>query len=289
MPPLSSHMCTTWPLNTDAACWDIPAGTPQATIDFWHRAASEYLWAATGRRLGPSCPVTVRPCRKSCAEGYGQYFNQGQFLGSGFQFTGGMIPYMAGGRMYNATLCGCTADCHCGPELCQIELPGPVYDIVDVQLDGFTVDSATYALYDARFLTRINDPQDEIEEPHCWPTCQDLTLTPAHPGTFSVTFRTGLSLNNMATAAVTELTAHFIRGCNGCGCGTGTQRNLSRLSRQGVELEFVDPQSLFDNGLTGIPVVDWFIRVQNPDGLTKQSRVLSPDAPKRPRIYGGNV
>lgn len=286
--PLRADNCTVWPLNRDAGCWDIPDTVTEETITVWQRVASEYLWMMTGRRLGPSCPVTVRPCRKSCVDAgwlSGRYLNQGQY-----QATGGFIPYMLNGRMYNATLCGCDAECHCGPELCEIELPGPVYDIVDVQLDGFTVDSATYALYDARYLTRINDTSSGTETERCWPACQDMTLTPAHPNTFSVTYRTGLNLSGMATMAVTELTAHFIRGCNGgCGCGTGTRQNLQRLSRQGVELEFADPQQLFDDGRTGIELVDFFIRSQNPHGLGSQLRVLSPDAPKRPRIWGGVV
>lgn len=288
MPALDSQVCTVWPLNTTAGCWDIPADTPQATIDFWNRVATDYLWAMTGRRLGPSCPVTVRPCRKSCFDsyGFGRWLNQGQ----GLRSTGGWIPYMHDGEMRNASLCGCVQECHCGPELCQIDLLGPVYDVVDVQLDGQTVDSSTYALYDARYLTRINDLSSGTETERCWPTCQDMTLTPANPGTFSVTYRTGLNLSGIATMAVTELTAHFIRGCNGgCGCGSGARQNLQRLSRQGVELEFADPQQLFTDGRTGIEVVDFFIRSMNPHGLADQLRVLSPDAPRRPRIWGGVV
>lgn len=285
MTPLNAGNCDPWPINTAVGCWDVPADTPPATVEMWQRVASEYLWAMTGRRLGPSCPVTVRPCRKSCFDASwlsGRFLNQGQYLS-----TGGFIPYMMNGRMYNATVCGCDTDCHCGPELCEIDLPGPVFDIQSVTIDGAVVDPATYGIYDGRYLTRLNTGV-ATDEAKCWPTCQDMTLPPTEVGTFAVTYRSGLALSSMATMAVTELTAHFIRGCNGgCGCGSGTRQNLQRLSRQGVDLEFADPQELFTDGRTGIETVDFFIRAANPYGVADQLRVISPDSPKRPRQWNG--
>lgn len=286
MAALDSQNCQVWALETTHGCWDIPEDTPPETIQFWNRVASDYLWQMTGRRLGPSCPLTIRPCLKRCADNYGigRFLNQGQY-----QSTGPWIPYMVDGQMRNASLCGCVRDCHCGPELCQIDLVDPVYDVTNVRVDGIDVPSSTYTVIDARYLTRVNDGIAG-EEPRCWPSCQDLTLTDAHPGTFSVTYRTGLTLSGLAHAAVTMLTAHFIKGCSGgCGCGVGTRQNLSRLSRQGVDLEFADPQQLFDDGRTGIELVDFFIRGANPYGLGSQMRVLSPDAPKRGVIWGGVV
>lgn len=287
---LDSTNCTVWPIDTDAGCWDIPADTPASTITTWQRFASEYLWAMTGRRLGPSCPFTVRPCRKSCADAYGisRFLNQGQY--NGLQATGGWIPYLgADGQFRNASLCGCVRDCHCGPELCEVDLPGPVYDIVEVRIDGLVVDSGTYVVSDGRYLTRVNSGLAN-DEPLCWPSCQDMTLTDAHENTFAVTYRTGVNLSGMATMAVTELTAHLIRGCNGgCGCGAGTTQNLQRLTRQGVELEFADASQVFQDGRTGIDHVDMFIRSMNPSGLANPLRVLSPDAPRRPRIWGNVV
>lgn len=284
MGALDSQLCNVWPINTTVGCWDIPPDTPQATIDLWQRVASDYLWAMTGRRLGPSCAITVRPCRKRCMDGWAGFLT---FWPAGYNGSP-WIPYVdRNGDMRNATLCGCVQDCHCGPELCQIELPNPVYDIIEVSVDGLVVPSSTYALYDARYLTRITDAGDETL---CWPSCQDLSKSPSFPDTFAVTYRTGLQLSGLAIMAVTELTAHFIRGCSGgCGCGVGTQKNLSRLSRQGVDLEFADPQQLFDDGRTGIELVDFFIKSMNPYGLGSQLRVLSPDAPKLPKIWGGVV
>ena len=266
---------------------DIPDDTTPEVIERWRQVAAELLYALTGNRFGPSCPVTVRPCRKACAESYGRYFNQGQFLGAGFQATGPFIPYMAGGAMYNASLCGCASQCHCGPELCKVYLPGPVYDIVAVDISGTVVPPAQYNVLDGQYLVRRSDVDAEDPAGTCWPSCQDMSLPPGAENTFTVTYRTGIPLSALGVAALSALTAHYIRGCEGCGCGVTANKNLTRLNRQGVQLEFASPQQLLGDGRTGIDVVDQFIHAVNPGGLPRAMRVLSPDAPRRPRIWYG--
>ncbi len=285
--PLNSGLCSLdgWTLDPD--CMDIPDTTPPEVIERWRLVAAELLFALTGNRFGPSCPVIVRPCLKRCADSYSRYFNQGQYLGSGFQFTGGFIPYMAGGQMYNASLCGCGSQCHCGPELCQVYLPGPIYDIVSVDIDGATVDPATYGILDGRYLVRSSAAPDDAAGGTCWPGCQDMSLPPTSEGTFTVTYRTGIPVSALGTAALTALTAHYIRGCQGCGCGAGNNRNLSRLSRQGVDLQFVDAQQVLADGRTGIEIVDAYINAVNPSRLPRQLRVASPDSPRPPRLWYG--
>lgn len=283
MAPLDASVCEPWPL--EPSCFDIPEDVPPATVTMWNQIATDLLWALTGRRLGPDCPITVRPCRKTCADGWASRLS---FWPAGYNGSP-WIPYVGtDGQMRNATLCGCAQDCHCGSELCQIWLPGPVYDIVTVDLDGVVVDPATYQVVNGRYLRRLTDiTVPDMPVNGCWPTCQDLSLASGQPGTFTVTYRTGLALPEAAKMAVTQLTAHFIRGCDGggCGCGVGTRQNLQRLSRQGVDLEFADPQQVFTDGRTGIELVDQFIRAYNPLGLGGQLRVLSPDAPRRPEIW----
>src|SRR5262245_51593885 len=134
--PLNPGVCQVWPTDF-TTCHQIPDTLTEAQRTSYIRAASEYLFSVTGRRFGPGCPIVVRPCRKSCAEDFGllsgRYLNQGQY-----RSTGGWIPYMRDGQMYNASLCGCRQDCHCGDEVCEIELVGPVYDIQSVRVDGHT-------------------------------------------------------------------------------------------------------------------------------------------------------
>lgn len=279
--PLASGLCSLDGWTLDESCMKIPPDTPPETIERWRLVAAELLYALTGNRFGPSCPVTVRPCRKQCAEGFSSFLFQGQSVMS----TGPWIPYMRNGEMYNASMCGCTSDCHCGPELCEVFLPGPVYDIVSVDVDGAVVDPATYGILDGRFLVRSSATPEDAAGGNCWPSCQDMSLVPGQPNTFTVVYRTGIPLTALGVAALSELTAHYIRGCDGCGCGVSTNKNLSRLSRQGVDLQFVDPQQVLEDGRTGIPIADQFIHAVNPGGLPRAMRVLSPDAPKRPRIW----
>lgn len=283
--PLQTGLCSLDGWELDPSCMDIPDTTPPEVIERWRLVAAELLYALTGNRFGPSCPVTVRPCRKQCAETYGRFFNQGQFLGAGFRFTGPFVPYMSAGRMYNASLCGCTSDCHCGPELCEVYLPGPIYDIVSVDIDGETVLPATYSVLDGRYLVRSSATPDDAAGGQCWPSCQDMSLPPGEDGTFTVVYRTGLALPALGVAALSALAAHYIKGCEGCGCGAGPTKNLTRLQRQGVQMEFASPQQLLSDGRTGIEIVDQFIHAYNPSGLPRAMRVISPDAPKRPRIW----
>jgi len=283
--PLASGLCSLDGWTLDESCMDIPPGTPPETVERWRQVAAELLYGLTGQRFGPSCPVTVRPCRKQCAEGFGLL--AGRFLYQGAQSTGPFIPYMRAGQMYNASLCGCRSDCHCGPELCEIYLPGPIYDVVSVDINGEVVDPLTYNVLDGQYLVRRSDTADDANGGTCWPGCQDMSLPPGAEGTFTVVYRTGVPLPAMGVAALSQLTAHYIKGCNGCGCGVGTLNNLRSLSRQGVDLEFQDAQQTLADGRTGLPLVDLFIHTVNPSRLPQAMRVLSPDAPKRPRIWYG--
>lgn len=284
--PLTSGLCSLDGWTLDRTCMDIPAGTSEETIESWRQVAAELLFGLTGNRFGPSCPVTVRPCLKRCADEMGlfagRFFNQGQYLS-----TGPFIPYMRDGMMFNASLCGCSGDCHCGPELCEVFLPGPIYDIVSVDIDGATVDRATYNILDGRYLVRRSDVAVDASGGVCWPSCQDMSLPPGEPNTFTVVYRTGIPVPAAGRAALSELTAHYIQGCVGCGCGAQNNKRLRSLSRQGVDLEFEDLSTTLAEGRTGLPLTDLFIHTYNPSKLSHAPRVLSPDAPRRPRIWYG--
>lgn len=256
--------CEAWPVDT--SCCDLPEGTPQETIDRWALVATTYLWLSTGRRYGPSCPVTVRPCRKSCADAWGPLASR---WGSAWT-TGPWLPYKGpDGLWRNASPCGCTDDCSC-TELCQVYLEGPVYDVVSVQDGEVLLPPEAYRVDNGNLLVRTDG--------NCWPDCQDMAAAPGEPNTLAVTYRTGLGLDSLALAAVSELTCHYIRGCSGsCGCGANPPRNLRSLSRQGVTMDMADPITMSETGLTGIRSVDDWIRLVNPQRLQAPMRVYSPD------------
>ncbi|MFD4314985.1 hypothetical protein [Streptomyces sp. NPDC058548] len=262
--PLQIGPCEAWP--TDLCC-DIPEGMPEEEVERWTLVASIILWGLSGRRWGP-CPVTVRPCRRSCLESTVTSFQ----AGAG---TGPWIPYIGvDGAWRNASVCGCKSDCSCG-ELCEVYLPGPVYDIVEVNVDGDVLVPEQY---------RVDAPGKLVRtDGECWPTCQDLAAPPGEPGTFTVTYRWGLPLDAAAIAAVSELTCHLLKGCSpGGSCGCKTNRNLTRISRQGVDMEMPDPTLIYSEGRTGLPMSDMWLAMVNPYRMTSPSRVYSPDF-KRPR------
>ncbi|KQW11410.1 hypothetical protein [Streptomyces sp. Root369] len=256
--------CEAWP--TRLCC--TTEGVEDEELERWTLVASQILWALSGRRIGP-CPVTVRPCRRACLESSGFFSFQ---AGAG---TGPWIPYIGtDGLWRNASTCGCRSDCSCG-ELCEVWLEGPVYDITEVDIGGQVLAPEQYRVDAAGRLVRVGGG--------CWPDCQDMAAAPGEPDTFTVTYRIGLPVDEAAVAAVSELTCHLLKGCGGSGsCGCKANRNLTRLVRQGVEMELADPQAIYSDGRTGLPLVDMWLTVVNPYRLASPSRVYSPDF-RRPR------
>jgi hypothetical protein len=118
----------------------------------------------------------------------------------------------------------------------------------------------------------------------CWPSCQDPSVPDTEEGTFSVTYRPGRVLPVAGQIAAGKLAGEFLKACAGSSCALPAQ--ISSLSRQGVDVEFVDPATVFDNGRTGIYEVDLFINAVNPAGMRRRSRVMSPDIQRGPVVYG---
>lgn len=163
--PLQPYPCEPWRFVPD--CCSLPEGTTEETINRWGRVATNMLWGLSGRRWGPLCPITVRPCRKSCLDGY-QY---GVRWGS----VGPWIPYLGrDGKWRSASVCGCSNDCSCG-ELCEVRLEGPALDVVSVTIGGETLDPVAYRVDASNLLVRTDGG--------CWPDCQDMAAPCGEPNT----------------------------------------------------------------------------------------------------------
>lgn len=264
--PLQAGPCEPWDVDL---CCDVDDIDP-VQVTRWATAASFILWALSGRRYGPSCPITVRPCRRSCMDAYPLMVNWAAGAGP-------WIPYIGvDGQWRNASVCGCKQDCSC-TELCEVRLDGPVYDIVEVNVDGVVLpgNGAAYRVDSPNLLVRLDG--------ECWPDCQDMAEPAGTDGTFTVTYRTGLPLDPAATAAVSELTCHFLRGCSPGTCGCKANRNVTKINRQNYQMEFADPTLIYSEGRTGLPLADLWLAAVNPYRMTSPSRVYSPDY-KRPRV-----
>lgn len=261
--PLQIGPCDPWDIDL---CCEAPED-PEI-VERWQRVASQLLWRLSGMRIGP-CPVTVRPCRQACLESSPISFQ------AGYASTGGWVPYIGvDGLWRNASLCGCKSGCSCG-ELCEVRLEGPVYDVTEVDVDGEVLVPEAYRVDAPGRLVRTDG--------ECWPTCQRLDLPPGEEGTFTVTYRWGLPLDEAAIAAVSELTCHLMKGCNPGSCGCKANPRATRITRQGFEMEMPDPTLIYSEGRTGLPLTDLWLATVNPYRQTSPSRVYSPDF-KRPRV-----
>lgn len=136
-----------WP-RPDTGCCDRlnpanPTAEQTAQIERMLHVATEIIWRLSGKQFG-ACPVTVRPCRQACTDTptWG-YWSGNQWM-----------PVLDNGSWFN-TKCG-----KCGPsgcscsELCEIDLPGPVAEVLSVTLDGAPLDLRDFRVDNFRKLVR---------------------------------------------------------------------------------------------------------------------------------------
>lgn len=255
-----------WPADTSCCpAWDgLTAEQQQLALD----VATEILWRATGRRFG-LCEISVRPCRQPCA-GAVPAWPTSTPPGGAFR------PVLDGGTWLNIACGQCGDDCHCG-RLCEVALPGPVDQVVEVRLDGVVLDPSEYLVTDHRMLVRTGG--------ECWPDCQDLTLPPDEPGTWQVTYLQGIPVPPGGRLAAGVLACELGKACaNVSGCRL--PRRVQSIVREGVRVDFLDSMDFLADGMTGLYEADVWIRSVNPRGLAQAARVYSPDR-RPPRTVTG--
>jgi hypothetical protein len=252
-----------WPLDPVCFDEDWEALSPETKA----RAASlssATLRRLTGYRVG-GCPITVRPCKRSCASGSrwpSYYALTGQYGLSWY-------PVNMGGVWVNS--CGCDYDCSCAA-LCEIELPGPVGQVYEVYLDGVEVPATDYRVDGTRLLW--------VGAGDCpWPACQDMTLDEHQPGTFAVTYLNSYPADQSAAYVNAMLAMEFAHACTGSTCRLPP--GVTQVIRQGIT--FTLPTGAFPDGLTGLREVDAWLAIWNPDHIRQAPSVWSPDI-RPPRV-----
>lgn len=237
-------------------CWEGFTPAVRATAA---AAATLFVWSATGRRYG-LCEQTVRPCNPPPPAPLYQTFS---YLGT--SDLAGSGPVLDGGQWYNNTG-GCGAGCSCASR-CEVELPGPVANIIEVRIDGEPVD-AVYEVHNKRLLVRVDG--------RCWPVCQ-VYGTSGIPS-FEVDYHRGLTIPAPVQRAAELLACEYGKDCTGGDCRLPGR--LRSLTRQGVsvDLEEVDVVAL-GKLRTNIKAVDDIIAADNPYGLLEPRQVVSPDDP----------
>lgn len=256
-----------WDLDTTCVPgWDTYTNEQRSRAISW---ATFILDALTGHQFA-QCPVTVRPCGPACSMAFGYQTYPAMAPVSGAPGTW-MSPYVLSGVWRN---CGCAGGCSCAPA-CRVDLGRPVASVEEVKVDGLVLDPSAYTLV-GQWLARTDGGE-------CWPSCQDAALPDTEEGTFSVTYRPGRALPVAGQTAAGLLAGEFIKACSGGDCVLPPQ--IASLTRQGVDVEFVSPETVFSDGRTGIREVDLFITAVNPAGLRRRARVMSPDVPSHPVRY----
>lgn len=235
------------------------------------QAASELVWALSGQRFG-LCTQVLRPCRRECQ-------------GMPWPFAENAWPYIEPGRTYplpvwwngqwlNLTCGSCSSDCSCGT-VEEVTLPGGVYQVLQVLIDGEELPSSSYRLDDNRLVVRTDGGT--------WPLCNDLSKDDTEVGTWSITAQWGEPLPELGKIAVGELACEFGKFLGGNDCDL--PETVTSLSRQGVSLTFADPNEVLDEGRVGLHFTDMFLSAYNPGKLRARSQVYSVDGPN-PRRAG---
>lgn len=247
-----------YPDGTDWSC----LGTEEelAALDPAIQERSEALaWTTlaslTGFRVA-LCPSVIRPCLAKCST---QTWYTAP-VGSDAAFG----PYLSNGKWYNG--CGCkTSDCSC-VDLCEVIMPSEVGGIVEVTLDGATLDPTAYRVDNGNRLVRTDGG--------CWPSCQDMAAPTTEVGTFAVSYYGGIAPNDLLRYAAGVLAAEFYKACSGKDCRLPS--GVTSIVRSGISMQV--QSSLFIDGTSGIPEVDAVIHTYNPHGLRSRPRVMSPDS-----------
>ena len=259
-----------WPLTAPGCCtdWDTYSSDLQTQAQTF---ATSMLWAATARQYG-LCEMTVRPCGRF----YKNSQNPGGVYWDGY---GTWIPYIWNGNWYNACWCGGSGPggcCTCDPQ-CQVYLPGPVYSISSVQVNGASLPltgsdgSYNYFVLEQQWLIRSDTSA-------CWPDCSDQNLPPGSPDVFEVTYLRGKAVPDVLANAAGTLACEYAKACMGQPCRLPGR--VTNVSRQGISVSMVDIEQLLAKGLTGIWEVDQVIAMFNPHGLHGRTRFYSPDVPE---------
>jgi hypothetical protein len=250
--PTELGVCATWAT--------IPVARQATALEL----ATGYLWGATGRQYGV-CPISVRPSQAlRGGEILYQDFAVAPGLG-GLGVPGG--PFLFGGHWFNS---GCASAC-CGDSACAIVLRGPVASVDEVTIGDEVIPASAYRVDVTRgtyLLVRVDG--------ECWPLCQNFTADEGELGSFVVTYGIGRPVPSILIVAAAMLACEFAQALAGGPCKLPSK--MTRLSRQGVELELEPPDPA--DGKTGIREVDMVVSMLNPGRRQSPPLLLSPDLPE---------
>lgn len=256
MAEASAEICAPWADAADACSpCDLYEFDPALLVD-GIEVASGVLYNLTGRRWPGVCTQTIRPVSACGCQAY---------PGSWWLPSGAPRP---------VALCGCG----CGG-VSEIVLPGyPVITVDEVVIDGIVVDAARYRLDDRQTLV-YQPALDGTEDRGQWPCCQRLSRPDGEEGTWSVTYTFGQDPPLGGIKAAASLGCQLALAClpaDAEGAKCRLPKRVTSITRQGVTLAIIDPLTLFQDGLTGLPEVDLWVSSVMVGDKRRRGRVSVP-------------
>ena len=256
--------CEPWTSEEEITACGAPDGDLnfEAAVDF----ASQVLFGLSGRQYPGACEETTRPCRGSNGGCLGLEDGYAASWWWGYP----SYPVRDSSGWLNIGACGGVCHISC------IELPGPVNEITEVIVDGVVLDPSTYGLNGFGQLCRFDGE---------WPCSQDFTLPLTAVGTWGISWTRGKPISPVMREFATQLGVEFLKSM--CGAESCLPSNVDSVVRDGVTVTFEDTETLFQDGKTGLGMVDLWLSTVNPKRIARRASVHRADDParKRKRFY----
>lgn len=251
--------CSAWTTAEDVAacCGDLDPENPtiyQAATD----EAAYLLYELSGRKWAGACEKTVVACEDSCSCGI-------QVLSRGY-----VVNSWAGYPSVSQGACGCPTS---------IKLSGyPLREITEVVIDGVTLASTDYKLYNRRKLARVDGGR--------WPSCDAICRANSEDENF-ITYTYGQDVPPGGSSAAAQLGCELYKACPGTAAVAGDcalPTGVTRMVRQGVTIErqaFTNWAFRDGKWQTGLSLVDAFLNGYNRTGALRRPTIWSPSRAAR--------
>jgi len=246
---LLANACSPWTdVESVRGCCGGVATTNDDVVEDSINLATDLLFTLSGKQFPGTCTETIRPCTTGQTCFYAWWLRDPD--------------------SFPLRVCGCawTPQRDLGK--------WPVTDVTEVLIDGVVLAPSKYRIDEYRYLVRMAGPAPDYVNDG-WPRCQHLDRPTTEEGTWSVTFEYGLAVSAGAESAVRTLACELVKACTP-GTNCELPGRATRVDRQGVSVTLMDP-NLLAQGLTGLYLVDLWLKAVNPDGHRGSARIWSPD------------
>lgn len=253
----SSKPCEPW--QQTYVCDGLPRNVDQTVLTSASVAATEVLWALSGRRFGV-CTETVRPIARHAADSEWDWrYLENATYGWGWSWRDA----------------GCLS---CPPGWCRClsthELMMWREPIIEVT--ALTMDGTALPVSGANCIFRVDDWRRLVRtDGGTWPLHQDLRKPLTEAGTWSITYRYGYEPPELAKQACGMLACELAKAMLALPCKL--PERVTSVSRQGVSLTLSDPADYIEKGRTGIYLVDLFLATYNRPAAHRAPRVFRAD------------